>query len=75
MLRYREGAELLARLRLAVEPSSDDPDRRRPFVYGEDGFTANDRYMAAEHVAETRRGLDRAVTELRGWGKSLAAVD
>ena len=65
VLPHRDGSELLAYFRLGLDPCSEDEDRRRPFVYGEDGFTANGRFMDAAHVEAMCDKAEAAIAELR----------
>ena len=60
-LPHREGTELLAYFRLGVDPYSEDPGKRRPFLFAEDGNTANGYYMDAKHVAAF---CDKAIASL-----------
>ncbi|MFD7705638.1 DUF6907 domain-containing protein [Streptomyces sp. NPDC059786] len=62
---HRDGIELLAYFRLGLDPYSSDEAKRRPFIFGEDGFTANGRYMDAEHVIEMCDKAEASITALR----------
>ncbi|WP_406418357.1 DUF6907 domain-containing protein [Streptomyces sp. NBC_01614] len=58
---HRDGTELLAYFRLGLDPYSSDEAKRRPFILGEDGFTASGRYMDPEHVEAM---CDKAIASL-----------
>ncbi|WP_280843339.1 hypothetical protein [Streptomyces sp. SAI-119] len=64
-LPHRDGSELLAYFRLGLDPYSSDPAKRRAFVFGEDGFTANGRYMDPEHVEAMCNKAEAAIEQLR----------
>lgn len=70
---HRDGMELLAYFRLGLDPYSSESAKRRPFIFGEDGFTASGRYMDLEHVEAM---CDRAIAsleKLRAMARSIAA--
>lgn len=60
-LPHRHGTELLTYFRLGVDPYSRDENKRRTFVFAEDGTPANGYYMDAEHVAAF---CDQAIAQL-----------
>ncbi|NUS14081.1 MAG: hypothetical protein HOY69_22190 [Streptomyces sp.] len=68
---HREGSELLAYFRLGLDPYSSDPARRRPFVFAEDGFTANGRYMDAGHVESMCDEAEAAIARLRAMAQAV----
>jgi len=68
---HRDGSELLAYFRLGLDPYSSDPARRRPFIFAEDGFTANGRYMDAEHVEAMCDKAEAAIAQLRAMAKAV----
>lgn len=67
---HRDGAELLAYFRLGSDPYSSDPARRGTFVFGEDGFTANGRYMDPAHVDAMCDKAEAAIAQLRAMAES-----
>jgi len=60
-LPHRDGTELLAYFRRGLDPYSSDENKRRPFIFAEDGMTANGYYMGPEHVVEF---CDKAIAQL-----------
>ena len=69
---HRDGSELIAYFRLGLDPFSSDPAKRRPFVYGEDGFTADGRYMDAAHVEAMCDKAEAAIAQLRAMAQAVA---
>lgn len=69
---HRDGSELLAYFRLGLDPYSSDPAKRRPFIFAEDGFTADGRYMDAEHIEEMCSKAESAIAALRAMARALA---
>ena len=67
---HRDGTELIAYFRLGLDPYSSDEAKRRPFVYGEDGFTADGRYMDAEHIEAMCDKAEAAIAQLRVMAKA-----
>lgn len=68
---HRDGSELLAYFRLGLDPYSSDPAKRRPFIFGEDGFTANGRYMDAEHIDAMCDKAEEAIKRLRAMARAV----
>jgi hypothetical protein len=69
---HRDGSELIAYFRLGLDPYSSDPAKRRPFVYGEDGFTADGRFMDAAHVEAMCDKAEAAIAQLRAMARAIA---
>lgn len=70
---HRDGSELLVYFRLSLDPYSSDEDKRRPFIFAEDGFTADGRHMDPAHVEEF---CDKAIAnleKLRAVARGIAA--
>lgn len=84
-LPHRDGTELLAYFRLGLDTYSRDENKRRPFVFGEDGNTANGYYMDPEHVDAMCDQAEKSIARLRAMarqcrrladsGSDLAGVD
>jgi hypothetical protein len=70
---HRDGSELLAYFRLGLDPYSSDPAKRMPFVFAEDGFTANGRYMDSEHIEAMCDAAEAAIAKLRAMARQIAA--
>lgn len=70
---HRDGSELLAYFRLGLDPYSSDEAKRRPFVYGEDGFTADGRHMDAQHIEAMCDKAEKAIAQLRAMASAMAS--
>lgn len=68
-LPHRDGVELLAYFRLGLDPYSRDENKRRPFVFAEDGNTANGYYMDPEHVDAMCDQAEAAIGRLRAMAR------
>lgn len=71
---HQDGTELLAYFRLGLDPCSDDPAKRRPFVYGEDGDSATGRHMSAEDIREFCARMERTAAQLRMLADAVDAT-
>lgn len=66
--------DLLAYARLGVDPFSSDDAMRRPFLFIEDGGSAEGSYMDAEHAEEFADNLVAFAEKVRAMGRALKAV-
>lgn len=69
-LPHRDGTELLAYFRLGLDPYSSDENKRRPFIFGEDGNTAVGRFMDPEHVHAMCDKAEETIANLRAMADS-----
>lgn len=72
---HREGTELLAYFRLTLDPYSNDPTKRRPFISGEDGFTANGRHMNPEHIESMCDKVEASIVKLRSMARACRTMN
>lgn len=68
-LPHRDGTELLAYFRLGLDPYSSDESKRRPFIFAEDGTTANGYYADPEHVDAMCDKAEQAIARLRAMAR------
>lgn len=73
-LPHRDGTELLAYFRLGLDPYSSDEDKRRPFVFAEDSFTAEGRYMDPEHVEAMCDKAEASIAKLRAMARACRSA-
>lgn len=73
-LPHRDGKELLAYFRLGLDPYSNDPAKRRTFVYGEDGDAVDGRYMDPQHIRDFCDRTEAAITQLRALADAAEAT-
>lgn len=66
--------DLLAYARLGIDPFSRDEAMRRPFLFIEDGNTAEGSYMDAEHAETFADNLVAFAEKIRSMGRALKAV-
>ncbi|MFH8799674.1 DUF6907 domain-containing protein [Streptomyces sp. NPDC017936] len=74
VLPHRDGTELLAYFRLGLDPYSSDADKRRTFVYGEDGEGVHGRYMDPDHIDEMCDRMQAAMEQLRALARAARAT-
>ncbi|MPY47111.1 DUF6907 domain-containing protein [Streptomyces acidicola] len=72
-LPHRDGTELLAYFRMGLDPYSSEEDKRRPFIFAEDGTTANGYYMDPQHVAEFCDKTIANLEKLRDMARAIAS--
>ncbi|MFD9904492.1 DUF6907 domain-containing protein [Streptomyces sp. NPDC059063] len=72
---HRDSTELLAYFRLAVDPFSDEEERRRSFVLGEGGKNAAGRSMSADDVEALCAQAEAAIAELHGLARRAHEAD
>ena len=72
---HRDGVELLGYFRLGLDPYSTDESKRRVFVFGEDGFTANGRYMDADHIDAMCDKAEETINTLRAMAQACRALN
>lgn len=65
---------LLAYARLGMDPFSEDEAMRRPFIFVEDGSSAEGSYMDAEHAEQFADNLVAFAEKVRSMGRALKAV-
>lgn len=73
-LPHRDGTELLAYFRLGLDPHSSDESKRRPFIFGEDGTTANGYYADPEHIEKFCDQGIAALEQLRAMAVQCRAL-
>jgi hypothetical protein len=66
--------DLLAYARLGVDPFSSDEAMRRPFLFIEDGGSAQGSYLDAEHAEQFADNLAAFAEKIRTMGRALKAV-
>lgn len=72
---HRDGTEVLAYFRLGLDPYSTDETKRRPFVFGEDSFTANGRYMDPAHVEAMCDKAEASIAKLRSMARACRSLN
>jgi hypothetical protein len=72
--RLKSTPSLLAYARLGIDPFSEDADMRRPFIFVEDGNTAEGSYLNAELAEKFADNLAAFAEKVRAMGRSLKAV-
>lgn len=72
--RLKSTPSLLAYARLGIDPFSDDAAMRQPFIFVEDGNSAEGSYMDAEHAEKFADNLAAFAEKVRSMGRSLKAV-
>jgi hypothetical protein len=65
---------LMAYARLGVDPFSSDAAMRTPFLFVEDGGSAEGSYMDAEHAERFADSLVAFAEKIRAMGQALKAV-
>jgi len=65
---------LLAYARLGIDPFSRDDAMRRPFLFIEDGSSAEGSYMEADHAEQFADNLVAFAEKIRTMGRALKAV-
>jgi hypothetical protein len=65
---------LLAYARLGADPFSSNEAMRKPFIFVEDGSSAEGSYMDAEHAEQFADNLVAFAEKVRAMGRSLKAV-
>jgi len=65
---------LMAYARLGVDPFSSDAVMRTPFLFVEDGGSAEGSYMDAEHAEQFADSLVAFAEKIRAMGRALKAV-
>jgi hypothetical protein len=73
-LPHRGGTELLAYFRLGLDPYSRDADKRRTFVYAEDGTTPSGYYMEPDHLDAAADRLEVTAAQLRALARAARAT-
>jgi len=66
--------DLLAYARLGIDPFSSNEEMRRPFLFIEDGSSAEGSYMDAEHAETFADNLVAFAEKIRTMGRALKAV-
>lgn len=66
--------DLLAYARLGIDPFSRDEAMRRPFLFVEDGSSAEGSYLDAEHAETFADNLVAFAEKIRAMGQALKAV-
>lgn len=66
--------DLLAYARLGIDPFSNDAAMRRPFLFVEDGSSAEGSYLDAEHADTFADNLVAFAEKIRTMGRALKAV-
>ncbi|MFI6491246.1 DUF6907 domain-containing protein [Streptomyces sp. NPDC050564] len=64
---------LFAYARLGIDPFSSDDEMRRPFLFVEDGVSAEGSYMDAEHAEQFADNLVAFAEKIRTMGRALKA--
>jgi len=65
---------VMAYARLGVDPFSSDAAMRTPFLFVEDGGSAEGSYMDAEHAEQFADDLVAFAEKIRAMGRALKAV-
>lgn len=65
---------LLAYARLGLDPFSSDDEMRRPFLFIEDGGSAEGSYLDAEHADQFADNLVAFAEKIRSMARALKAV-
>jgi hypothetical protein len=65
---------LLAYARLGIDPFSEDETMRRPFIFVEDGGSAEGSYMDAEHAEQFADNLAAFAEQIRSMARAMKAV-
>lgn len=65
---------LMAYARLGVDPFSSDDAMRTPFLFVEDGGSAEGAYMDAEHAEQFADNLATFAEQIRGMARALKTV-
>lgn len=73
-LPHRDGTELLAYFRLGLDTYSSDESKRRPFIFCEDGTTANGYYADPEHIDAMCDKAEKAIAQLRALSAQCRAL-
>ncbi|MDH6610271.1 hypothetical protein M2164_005906 [Streptomyces sp. SAI-208] len=72
--RLDDTPSLLAYARLGIDPFSADETMRRPFLFIEDGGSAEGSYLNAEHAETFADNLVAFAEKIRAMGRALKAV-
>lgn len=65
---------LMAYARIGLDPFSRDDEMRRPFIFVEDGNSAEGSYMEAEHAETFADNLIAFAEKIRGMAAAIKAV-
>lgn len=66
--------DILAYARLGIDPFSEDEAMRRPFLFIEDGSSAQGSYLDAEHADQFADNLVAFAEKIRTMGRALKAA-